>query len=161
MKLTKNEKRRELISMTKVQNYTEGVDFKINKGFNKIYKDILDNKGDLYKVIDLADGNQVLYFGGGHDDMGIGTFIFKNNAKTRKAFDSFDNHWQGGIYEDERYGYENSDYVIHIVSDDKVAPYKEDRKGKADIDWRTVRACKTLKDLVHYVDGLDVFDTVY
>ena len=31
MKLTKNEKRRELISMTKVQNYTEGVDCKINK----------------------------------------------------------------------------------------------------------------------------------
>jgi hypothetical protein len=161
MKLTKNEKRRELISMTKVQNHTEGVDFKINKGFNKIYKDILDNKGDLYKVIDLADGNQVLYFGGGHDDMGIGTFIFKNNAKTRKAFDSFDNHWQGNIGVDDRQGNQDSDYVIHCVTDYKVAPYKEDRKGKADIDWRTVRACKTLKDLVHYVDGLDVFDTVY
>ena len=147
--------------MTTVQTYAEGVDFKINKGFNKIYKDIKNNKGDLYKVIDLADGNQVLYFGGGHDYMGIGTFIFKNNLKTRKAFDSFDNNWQGGIYVDDRQGNKDSDYVIHCVTDYKVAPYKEDRKGKADIDWKTVRACKTLKDLVHYVDGLDVFETVY
>ena len=147
--------------MTKVQNYTEGVDFKINKGFNKIYKDILDNKGDLYKVIDLADGNQVLYFGGGHDDMGIGTFIFLNNAETKNAFYSFDNYWQGTIEVDDRQGNKFSDYVIHCVTDYKVAPYKEDRTGKADIDWRKVRACKTLKDLVHYVDELDVFQTVY
>lgn len=147
--------------MTKIQNYTQGVDFKINRGFNKIYKSIKDDNYDIYKVIDLADGNQVLYFGGGHDDMGIGTFIFKNNTKTRKAFDSFDNNWQGGIYVNDRQGDINSDYVIHCVTDYKVAPYKEDRKGKADIDWRKIRACKTLKDLVHYVDGLDVFDTCY
>ena len=147
--------------MTKIQNYTQGVDFKINRGFNKIYKSIKNDNYDIYKVIDLADGNQVLYFGGGHDDMGIGTFIFKNNAKTIKAFNSFDDAWHGGVYIDDRYGDENSDYVIHIVTDYKVAPYKEDRKGKADIDWRTVRACKTLKDLVHYVEKLDVLNTVY
>lgn len=147
--------------MANIQNYKTDTDFKINKGFNKIVKSIRDDNYDIYKVIDLNDGNQVLYFGGGHDDMGIGTFIFKNNAKTRKAFDSFDNDWQGGIYVNDRQGDVNSDYVIHCVTDYKVAPYKDDRRGKANIDWRTVRSCKTLKDLVHYVDSLDVFDTCY
>ena len=149
--------------MTKIQNYDSATDFNINRGFNKIVDSIRDDSRgnyDIYKVIDLADGNQVLYFGGGHDDMGIGTFIFKNNAKTRKAF-TFDEDWKGGIYVDERQGNENSDYVIHCVTDYKVAPYKEDRRGKADIDWRTVRACKTLKELVNFVDGLDVFETSY
>ena len=88
--------------MANIQNYKTDTDFKINKGFNKIVKSIRDDNYDIYKVIDLNDGNQVLYFGGGHDDMGIGTFIFKNNAKTRKAFNSFDNDWQGGIYINDR-----------------------------------------------------------
>ena len=82
--------------MTNIQNYKSDSDFEIRKGFNKIVKDIRETymtmgrhanqKWDIYKVIDLQDGSQVLYFGGGHDDMGIGTFIFKNNAKTRSAF---------------------------------------------------------------------------
>ena len=142
--------------MTTIQTYTEGVDFKINKGFNKIYKDIKENKGDLYKVIDLADGSQVLYFGGGHDDMGIGTFIFKNNAKTRKAFMS---QPYGEI--DDSYNSIDSSYVIHLVDDCKVAPYKEVRKEKADIDWRKVRACKNINELVTFVDNLDLFNTLY
>jgi hypothetical protein len=94
--------------------------------------------------------------------MGIGTFIFKNNAKTRSAFNSFEENWKGGIYVEDRQGNEDSDYVITNVTDRKVAPYREDRKGIANIDWRKVRACKTTKDLVHYIeDYLDVFDTCY
>jgi len=157
---------------TNIQNYDSATGFNINRGFNKIVKEIQSTESrygrhaykrwNIYKVIDLADGNQVLYFGGGHDDMGIGTFIFKNNQKTRNAFNSFDEHWKGGIYVEERQGNEESDYVICSVTDYKVAPYKEDRRGRADIDWRTVRSCKTLKELVHYIeDYLDCFGTSY
>ena len=142
--------------MSEVQIYKDDVDFKINKGFNKIYKDIKNNNGDLYKVIDFADGSQVLYFGGGHDDMGIGTFIFKNNAKTRNAFHS---QPYGGI-DGSDYGTDCS-YILHTVQDYKVAPYKDDRKGKADIDWRKIRAMNTVDDLVTYIDNLDTYDTWY
>jgi len=142
--------------MSKVQNYTDGVDFKINKDFNKIYKDIKDNKGDLYKVIDLTDGQQVLVFGGGHDDMGLTTFIFKNNDKTRKAFLS----QPYGDIDDTDFG-SNCSYILHQVDDCKVAPYKDTRKYSADIDWRKIRAINTVDDLVAYIDNLDTFNTWY
>ena len=142
--------------MTKIQNYKDGIDFKINKGFNLIYSDIKNNKGDLYKVVDLTDGNQVLVFGGGHDDMGVTTFIFKNNAKTRKAF----HNQPYGAIDASDYGTDRK-YILHQVDDCKVAPYKYDRKYSADIDWRSVRACKTIDDFVAYVDNLDVFNTWY
>ena len=39
--------------------------------------------------------------------------------------------------------------------------YKDDRKYNVDIDWRKVKACKTINDFVAFVDKLDVFNTWY
>jgi hypothetical protein len=141
---------------TKIQNHKADVDFQINKGFNAIVKDIKANKGNVYKVVDLADGNQVLVYGGGHDDMGLTTFIFKNNAKTRKAF----HNQPYGAIDGSDYGTDRK-YILHQVDDCKVAPYKDDRKYNVDIDWRKVKACKTIDDFVAFVDKLDVFNTWY
>jgi len=151
----KTKKKKVRCSVATLQTYNKDVDFNIKKDFNAIVKDIKANNYDVWKVIDFTNGDQVLVFGGSHDDIGSTTFIFKNNAKVRKAFNSqpyTDITWGDGA---------DSKYVLHLVFDHKCSGYKPDRAGKSDIDWKKIRSFTDVKQLINYIDGLDVLDTWY
>ena len=143
-------------SVATLQAYKKDVDFNIKKDFSAIVKDIKANKDNVWKVIDFNNGSQVLVFGGSHDDIGLTTFIFKNNATNRGAFD---NQPYGGISTD-KYG-TDCKYILHQVGDHKVGGHKPDRVGKSDIDWNKIRSFTDVKQLIDYVDTLDTYDTWY
>jgi hypothetical protein len=136
-----------------LQTYNKDVDFNIKNDFNAIVKDIKANNYDVWKVINFTNGDQVLIFGGSHDDIGSTTFIFKNNARVRQAFHSVP---YGSItYGDGT----NCKYVLHQVFDHKCSGYKPDRVGKSDIDWKKIRSFTDIKQLINYIDKLDTLDT--
>lgn len=130
--------------------------FRFKVGFNAIVKDIKANKYNVWKTINFSNGDQVLVFGGSHDDIGLTTFIFKNNAKVRNAF--YDQPY--GAIDASDYG-TDCKYILHQVGDHKVGGYKPDRVGKSDIDWKKIRSFTDVKQLIAYVDTLDTYNTWY
>jgi len=151
MKLTKNEKRRELISMTKTETYKKGQELDIRKSMKPFANESKNYSGmNVHKVINIG-GQQVLVYSGSHDgEIGIMEFVFAHTGMNVERFDLEENN-------------SFTDYITIQIDNPVVAEHKSyfGQKVKAEVDFRTVNACKTVSDLVDYLMSLDFMDYGY